>query len=349
MMLQCAICLSLVGALAAGNPKTEEPVKSAILLTLSKLDWALEVGGADLIVEQKEVTPDGKSARFMAADWTTGILISAFLEDQGRPATAEQCRDFYWAKAKESPLKKDDIVQSKFGNMALVEFLVKEHEGVKTDQKHVNAYLTRGNFWIDVHLSKMYFKEGERELFNTILRNVKLSPRKSTQKVRMSYRITNQMALRLDMPPGWSDEIKPGSGETPPEIGMIPMPEGVSKVLISVLSFKQDMPDSERLTGIRRTVEDQGNEALPQAVERTFDIRQFKGKSSLGYLFTLTDKSPKPNEFKYLTQGGYGVGRLILLFTILSNEKDSEVSKLVLEMVGNAQAVADRPRKAPAP
>jgi hypothetical protein len=47
--------------------------------------------------------------------------------------------------------------------------------------------------------------------------------------------------------------------------------------------------------------------------------------------------------------GGFIVGRLILLFTILSNEKDSEVSKLAFEMVGNAQAVTDRPRKAPTP
>ena len=93
MMLTCAICVSLVGALAAGNLKTQEPAKSVILLTMPKLDWALEVGGTELIVEKKEIAADGKSARFMAADWTTGILISGFLEDEGRPATPEQCRD----------------------------------------------------------------------------------------------------------------------------------------------------------------------------------------------------------------------------------------------------------------
>ncbi len=349
MMLKCAIYLSVVGALATGNPNTEQPVKSAILLTLPKLDWALEIGGAELIVEHKEIAPDGKSARFVAADWTTGILISGFLEDRGRPATAEQCRDFYFAKLKDTPLKEEDIVQSKLGNMAVAEYIVKEYAGRRMDQKHVNAYLTKGNIWMDVHLSKLYFKEGERELFNTILRNVKLAPRTSTQKVRANYRTTNQMVLRLDIPAAWPDEIEPGSGETPPEVRMTPPPDGSSKVLITVLSLKQDMPDDERLTGIRKMVEHAGREALPQAVEKTCDIRQFRGRSSIGYLFTLTDKAPKPDEFKFLTQGGYGVGRLILLFTVLSNEKDSDVSKLTLEMVGNAQAVTDRPRKAPTP
>lgn len=349
MMLKCAIYLSLVGALATGNPKTEEPVKSAILLTLPKLDWALEVGGAELIVEQKEIAPDGKSARFLAVDWTTGILVSGFLEDRGRPATAEQCRDFYFAKLKDTPPKEENIVPSKLGNMAVAEYTVKEYAGRKMDQKHVNAYLTKGNIWIDVHLSKVEFKEEERELFNTILRDVKLAPKTSTRKVRVSYPTMNQMTLKLDIPVSWADEIKPGSDNVPREVRMTPPPDGSSKVFITVFSPKKDMPDNERLAGIRQSIEDMGKAALPQAVEKTCDIRQFQGTSSIGYLFTLTDKAPKPNEFKYLTQGGYGVGRLILLFTILSNEKDSEVSKLTLEMVGNAQAVTNRPRKTPTP
>jgi hypothetical protein len=349
MMLQCAIYVSLVGVLALGSPKTEAPAKNAVLLTLPKLDWTLEVGGTDLIVEQKEISPDGRNARFLAVDWTSGILVSGFLEDRGKPATAEECRDFYFAKLKDTPPKEENIVQSKLGDMAVAEYIVKEYAGIKMDQKHVNVYLAKGNIWMDVHLSKMSFQEGQRGLFNAIVRNVKLAPKTSVPKVRVSYRTTNQMVLRLDVPTDWSDEIKPGSGQTPPEIRMTPPPDGSSKVLITALTYKQDLPDDKRLPGIRRMVEDAGKEALPQAVEKTYDIRQFQGKSSAGYLFTLTDKAPKPNEFKYLTQGGYGVGRLILLFTVLSNEKDSDVLRRSLEMVGNMQAVTDRPSRTPAP
>jgi hypothetical protein len=349
MMLKCAIYVSLVGAFAVGNPKTEEPLKSAILLSLPKLDWALEVGGAELIVQEKEIAPGGKSARFMAVDWTTGILISAFLEDQGRPATAEECRDFYFARLKNSPAKQEDIVRSKFGDMAVAEYIVKEFAGRKADQKNVNAYLTKGNVWIDIHLSKLYFKEEQRELFNTILRTVKLSPRESGQKVRVSYRITDQTVLRLDVPPGGSDKIKPGSGERPPAIRMGPPPEGSTKVLIWVLALKEETPDGERATRLRKTVEDQGAEALARSVEKTLDVRPFQGRSASGYVFTLTNKSPDPNQAKYLTQGGCGAGTLLLLFTALSEEKDSDVSRLALEMLGNMQAVTDRPRRAPTP
>ncbi len=349
MMLQCAIYVSLIGALAVGGPKTEAPVKSAVLLTLPELDWALEVGGTELILQQKEISPDGKSARFMAVDWTTGILVSAFLEDQGKPATAEECRAFYFAKLENSPAKRENIMQSKFGDMAVAEYIVKEFAGRKADQMNVNAYLTKGNVWVDVHLSKLYFKEEQRELFSTILRTVKLSPRKSGQKVRMSYRITNQTVLRLDVPPGWSDKFEPGSGERQPAIRMGPAPEGSTKVLIRVLALKEQMPDDEMSARLRKTVEDQGAEALAWSVEKTLDVRPFQGRSSSGYVFTLTNKSPDPNAAKYLTQGGCGVGTLLLLFTALSDEKDSDVSRLTLEMVGNMQAVTDRPRRAPTP
>ena len=349
MMLKGVLWVWLTGVFAVGNAETPAPIKSAMLLTLPKADWVLEVEGADLVVEQKAVTPDGKKARCLAVDWASGILLTVFLEDQGKPATAEQCRDLYFAKLKDTPPKEEEIVQSRLGDMAVAEYLVKEYAGRQMNQKHVNAYLTRGNVWMDIHLSKMEFKEGERERFNTILRTVKLVPKKSVPKVRTSYRIGPQVILRLDVPPGWRDGIRPDPNHATAEIAFVPVPAGSAQVLITVLSPRQDMSASDRLAATRKTVEDAGKGALPQAVETSLDIREFQGQASTGYLFTLTDKAPKPNEYKYMTQGGYGVDSLILLFTILSHEKDSDVSRLALEMVGSAQAVADRPLSTPMP
>lgn len=342
MMLTCAICVSLVGALAAGNLKTQEPAKSVILLTMPKLDWALEVGGTELIVEKKEIAADGKSARFMAADWTSGILISGFLEDRGRPATPEQCRDFYFARLKDTPPLEEDIAQSKLGDMAVVEYIVKEFGGRKIDHKHMNAYLTKGNFWMDVHLSKMNFKEGQRDAFNAILRNVKLVPKAPASIVRANYRIPQQAILKLDLPPSWGDEVQQRSGLARMVLKFDPVPAGSAFMFISVLCPKEELSDTETKRRIRVLLEDGGRKLLPQSVEPSIELREFKGRSSAGYCFTLTDKAPKPGEYKYMTQGGYAAGKLILMFELMFNDKDSGVSNLALEMVGGSQAMPDK-------
>ena len=63
-----------------------------------------------------------------------------------------------------------------------------------------------------------------------------------------------------------------------------------------------------------------------------------KGKTGLGYYFSITDEAPsiKAGEYKYMTQSGIPVSNLLVMFTILSNERDSVDIPIAREIIANA-------------
>lgn len=93
------------------------------------------------------------------------------------------------------------------------------------------------------------------------------------------------------------------------------------------------MPGPEEM---KSSVERAADGASQQAVEKTIPIRELKGSSGKGYYFSATDKAPKPDEFKYLTQGMLGVGDLAVTFTILTNDGQDAVVKEALSMLSSA-------------
>ena len=75
----------------------------------------------------------------------------------------------------------------------------------------------------------------------------------------------------------------------------------------------------------------------PQAAEKTLRLVGLQGASSKGYYFFTTDKAPKPEEYKYMTQGALVVGDLIVSFTILTNGNHEEIAKEALALLREAR------------
>jgi hypothetical protein len=96
--------------------------------------------------------------------------------------------------------------------------------------------------------------------------------------------------------------------------------------------------DFNRSELILKILQDGGNKLLAEAVEKELRFQELKGKTGLGYYFSITDKAPaiKPGEYKYMTQGGIPVGNLLVMFTIFSNEKDSLDIPIAREILANA-------------
>jgi hypothetical protein len=66
-------------------------------------------------------------------------------------------------------------------------------------------------------------------------------------------------------------------------------------------------------------------------------VRELKsGASVIGYYYTVTDKAPKPGEFKLMTQGMFGLVDLRVSFTILTNEGQEGTVKEALAMLSSA-------------
>ena len=84
----------------------------------------------------------------------------------------------------------------------------------------------------------------------------------------------------------------------------------------------RDFNGSER---IKKILEDGGTRLMAEAVEKELKFRELKGKTGLGYYFSITDKAPgiKAGEYKYMTQGG-------------GDEKDSVEVPIARQTVANA-------------
>ena len=153
-----------------------QPVFAAPLsLSLPELPWALEIAAPGFAVEEKEIAPGGEAARLMAVNGATGVILSAFLEKAPGAGDAQACREHYWSRARQSPFRKEQIRLSETGPLAVVEYLVPDHLGMKVDQKNLNAYLAEGGYWMDVHLSKTGHPAGGEDPLRPLLKAIRIN------------------------------------------------------------------------------------------------------------------------------------------------------------------------------
>jgi hypothetical protein len=79
--------------------------------------------------------------------------------------------------------------------------------------------------------------------------------------------------------------------------------------------------------------------AAAQAAEPEVEVKPLNVASGEAYVYSVTDKDPKPGEYRYLTQGAVNVQGLICTFTILTQEQDSPAVAEAIEMIGTASFV----------
>ena len=60
--------------------------------------------------------------------------------------------------------------------MALVEHMIYDYGGRRLDQKHVNAYMSQGDTWIDIHISIVDFDQAKQPILDSILDSVRIEP-----------------------------------------------------------------------------------------------------------------------------------------------------------------------------
>jgi len=150
------------------------------------------------------------------------------------------------------------------------------------------------------------------------------------------YPIPGHGVLKLDVPESWVDRIDQPPNDLPPTIIFSP-PSGESfKILITAMWSPTDDEDFNKPSKIKSGMERRGLTLLPKAEETELKLQELKGPSCRGYCFSLTDKAPKPGEYKYMTQGELGLGDLILTFTILTREKNPEVTLEAKKMLQGA-------------
>lgn len=154
-----------------------------------------------------------------------------------------------------------------------------------------------------------------------------------------SYQLTQHGTLQLSVPRSWNDQMKPRQQGAPPTLLFTPERGNSFDMRVTpIWPPKPDaaMPDSE---AIKRYVSKAAEDAKAQAAETSIPIQEIQGTTGSGYYFAITDRAPKPDEFKYMTQGMLRVGNLVLAFTLLSNDGAETAVKDALTMFKSAQQI----------
>ncbi len=303
--------------------------------------WALEMAIPGFVVTQEKLRPDGQAKMMQGFNDKSGMGVSMFLEPRGKPVTPKVCRDDYWATGQATPIKKTDIVLSESDRMALVKWTAKEYQGTRIDQRHFHAFVAREDACIEIHLSKMKFKPGDERFFAAILDTVRLKE-ESVQPVAhpapQRFAIPAHGMLALNLPQTWRAELSQPPRGLPPTISMSPTAGQKFELLITAIWDAKSPTAIPQPEEIRSLVERSGRAALAQAVEKTLAVQEFGSEvGKKGYYVRLTDKAPKPGEYRYMTQGGIGEGNLLLVFTFLTNSETTTDQQAVLKILSSAK------------
>ncbi len=142
-----------------------------IKLTVEPIEWFLTFPEGDFVLQQENIKPDKSSAYFMFSSAKIGIVVSFFIEPISNCKTAECCRDRAWLKHKMALRGATDIKLSSIGEAYTYEYLLPE----VLNQKNINVHLYKDGYWIDVHLSKVFYESRDYQLFTDFINTLSFS------------------------------------------------------------------------------------------------------------------------------------------------------------------------------
>ena len=130
----------------------------------------------------------------------------------------------------------------------------------------------------------------------------------------------------------------PAAAKFPPTIVFTPPESNEFEILITPMWSTRTgaVPKKDEM---QRMVAEVAEAARRQAVERSIPIVEMQGNSGIGYYFSATDRAPKSDEFRYMTQGVLRIGELAATFTILTNDGGELIASDALELLKGARYV----------
>jgi len=143
--------------------------------------------------------------------------------------------------------------------------------------------------------------------------------------------------LVVSSPLGWARQISQPPDEIASTIRFSSTAGQNFKIVMTAFWSPTNDTSFNSASNVRALVDDTIDELKPRLVEKKIPILELSGASGTGYYFSVTDKSPAPNEPKYLTQGAIAVDDLLLTFTVLTKEKPSAIINQALAMLRGAR------------
>ena len=156
-------------SLATIQVQAQQNELKPLRVALADQPWALQIDALGFEVTQNLTKPDGRRYLY-AANKETRSVLSITLEKVKATATLDGCRKVFGSKIQPNgPFKLADIKQSQAREMAVLEYLIPEVNGIPVAQKNVFGCLVKDDVYIDIHLSKVAFKEPDPPALFAIL------------------------------------------------------------------------------------------------------------------------------------------------------------------------------------
>jgi len=155
-----------------------------------------------------------------------------------------------------------------------------------------------------------------------------------------SFAIPGHGVLTLDVPRIWNYNFTIKGSNEPPIITFYNLDkdkEEIYQLNLSVLwedGFKRSILSPEYIQSL---VEKTGEQALINSDQTKLSLKKITGQDGIGYLFNLSDSGANTGEYQFLTQGALAVGKLLLIFSLFSNDNESILQEALLKIIMSAQ------------
>src|SRR5207245_11104008 len=143
---------------ARGSPREDRGgcPRPALTFPAGIPPWGVRLDLAGFAITADEMNSARTARRIAAENRESSITLTAFLERVPESMDAKACRTYYAARLQRSPIMKGIAVRmSELGELAVLDYLIKDFQGVPINEKHVNAYLGQDGARLDVHLSQI--------------------------------------------------------------------------------------------------------------------------------------------------------------------------------------------------
>lgn len=154
-----------------------------------------------------------------------------------------------------------------------------------------------------------------------------------------TYTMADEGLLTLMVPKHWSDKRSQLSIALPRTLRFSADGGERFEVLVSGRWSGRQDPSVVEPSFVLSVTAHGAQIAAPQAEEEQIEVRSLPTVSGEAYLFSATDKNPKPGEYRYMVQGAVNVQGLVCTFTILSDEQDAAAVADAIEMIRTASFV----------
>jgi len=160
------------------------------------------------------------------------------------------------------------------------------------------------------------------------------------------FAISGHGSLLLGVPAEW--RVADKATANPPAVALSVRPATGDSFNLQITALWPDPAKTAGMTpeAIKERVQATSRDLLQQSVEKEAQLLELRGKETLGYYFSLTDRESQntAGDYKYIAQGMATVGEVLVVFTFLHREPATPAKNQALQMIAGAAYLKGAPK-----